>query len=257
MPKKEDSVGNDPGRKKAPAEKLAGDVYHTYLRLSPELRARVDGPHKADEPSVAGLGAGASARHPILQGFEETDILPFGGLLEALHIEPGVEVLLTYIPQFPVYPPEKAWMREPKTDIPGLLLNRRVVFLPADLDRQYGRSNLPDHGNLLKNMIRWAVGEELPITVDGVGLVDCHLYRQPGRLVLHVVNLTSAATWRQPLDEFIGIGPLKIGVKLPEGIAGKYLRRHVSCQTVTGIVSGGWVRFEIDTIKDHEVVVIS
>ena len=241
---------------KAPVEKLAGDVYHTYLRLSPELRAGVDGPHKAGEPVISGK------RHPVLKGFEETDILPFGGLLEPLHTEPGVEVLLTYIPQFPVYPPEKAWMREPKTDIPGLLLNQRgqggrVVFLPADLDRQYGRSNLPDHGNLLKNIIRWAAGDDLPIVVEGAGLVDCHLYRQPGRLVLHVVNLTSAATWRQPLDEFIPIGPLKIGVKLPVGIQGRNLRSLVSGQAISAEVSKGWSHFEIGSITDHEVVIIS
>jgi hypothetical protein len=29
---------------------------------------------------------------------------------------------MTFIPQFPTYPPEKAWMREPKTDIPGLII---------------------------------------------------------------------------------------------------------------------------------------
>ena len=49
--------------------------------------------------------------------------------------------------------------------------------------------------------------------VQGAGLVDCHLYQQSGRMVLHIVNLTSAATWRQPLDELIAIGPLKVKVK--------------------------------------------
>ncbi|MDR3713178.1 MAG: Tat pathway signal protein [Puia sp.] len=262
-------------------EKMAGDVYHTYLRLSPELRARVDGPHKADEPAVVDAGGRLATRHPILSGFEETDILPFGGMLRPLQIGEGAEVLLTFIPQFPVYPPEKAWMREPKTDIPALVLNpggretsqrqRRagsdravkktgergsVVFLPADIDRQFGRSNLPDHGNLLKNIVRWAAGEEMPVTVEGAGLVDCHLYRQTDRLVLHLVNLTSTATWRQPLDEFIAIGPLKIGVRLPEGIGGKDLLGLVSGDSFPGAVSGGWSYFEVGKIVDHEVVVI-
>jgi hypothetical protein len=89
-------------------------------------------------------------------------------------------VLMTFIPQFPIYPPETAWMREPKTDIPGLILNSisgggRIAFMPADLDRQFGRYNLPDHGNLLANLIRWAVKDDIPLTVECAGLIDCNL----------------------------------------------------------------------------------
>jgi hypothetical protein len=250
--------------KKDPTEKMAGEAYHTYLRLSPELRGQVDGPHKGAEPPVTGK------RHQLLKGFEETDILPFGGLLDPLRIEAGTEVLLTFIPQFPVYPPEKAWMRIPKTDIPGLLLRDpnkggpsgktgegRVVFLPADLDRQYGRSNLPDHGNLLKNMVLWTLKEELPVLVEGLGLIDTHLYRQGNRLVLHLVNLTNENTWRQSLDELIPIGPLQVKLRLPAGISGSHLRLLVSGQPVQADNAGGWCHFEIRSVTDHEVIVIT
>src|SRR5438876_990471 len=95
----------------------------------------------------------------------------------------------------------------------GLMLNDRaghgrVAFLPADLDRRFARDNLPDHGDLLANLIRWAARDHIPLSVEGAGLVDCHLYRQPGRLILHLVNLTSAGAWRQPVHELIPVGPL-------------------------------------------------
>jgi len=226
-----------PDPKGSKPAKLAGDVYHTYLRLGP------------------------GQRPAILHGFEETDILPYGGLLEPLRTDAGAEVLLTYIPQFPVFPPEKAWMQEPKTAIPGVILHRahkdsRIAFLPADLDRQYARSNLPDHGNLLRNILRWAMKEEGSLQVEGVGLVDCHLYRQPHRLVLHLVNLSSPGAWRQPIDEFIPIGPLQVKVKLPPGVAGSQLRLLVSGQPVSGKVEKGWLRFQVSRVVDHEVVVI-
>ena len=72
-------------------------------------------------------------------------------------------------------------MREPKTDIPGLILNTlsngsRIVYMPADIDRQFARYNLPDHGNLLSNIIKWTLKDELPIVVSGPGLIDCSLY---------------------------------------------------------------------------------
>ena len=37
----------------------------------------------------------------------------------------------------------------------------RIAYLPADLDRRYARDNLPDHGDLLANLVRWAAGEAL------------------------------------------------------------------------------------------------
>lgn len=235
---------------------LAGETYHTYLRLAPELRKNVDGPQTGMEPEVNGT------RHPVLKGFDETDIISFGGLLESLRTDPGTEVPLTFIPQFPIYPPETAWMREPKTDIPGLILNNttggsRIVFMPADIDRQFGRYNLPDHGNLLANLIRWAAKDDIPLAVECAGLIDCNIYHQPNKLILHIVNLTSAGTWRQPVDEFIPIGPVKIRIRLPEDVHGSSLQFLVSDQKVSASALKGWVNFVINSISDHEVIVIA
>jgi hypothetical protein len=239
-----------------PSEKMARDAYHTYMRLTPELRAQMIGPHTSSEPAVSGK------RHAILKGFEETDILPYGGLLQPLRLDAGAEVPMTYIPQFPTYPPEKSYMREPKTDIPGVVLRThskggRIAFIPADFDTQFGRFNHPDHGNLLANIIRWGVNEDLPVSIEGAGLVDCHLYQQTGRMVLHIVNLTNAATWRQPLDELIGIGPFKVKIKLPKTVSGKNLKLLVSTQKAASSVANGLSTFEIKSIRDHEVIVIS
>ena len=234
----------------------AADTYHSYLRLAPELRVRVDGPHARDEPPVSG------ERHPVLRGFEETDILPFGGMLEPLKLNSGSQALMTFVPPFPVYPPETAWMREPKTDTPGLILNTtpggaRVAFLPADLDRRFGRDNLPDHGNLLGNLVRWVARDDLPLAVDGPGLIDCHLYRQPGRAILHLVNLTSAGTWRQPVHELIPVGPLRVRVRLPDDVRGKNLRLLVSGRKVSVTGAKGWRHFELGSLLDHEVAVLT
>jgi hypothetical protein len=230
---------------------------HTYLRLTPELRASVDGPEIGDEPAPVGK------RHAVLRGFDETDIVAFGGTLSPLRVEAGAIVPLTFVPPFPTYPPESAWMREPKTDIPGLILSghgrARVAYMPADLDRRYAREHLPDHAALLANVVRWAAGESIPLAVEGAGLIDCHLYEQPGRLILHLVNLTSEATWRAPLDELIRVGPFTVRVTLPAPprthatarllVAGGAHAVTIDRRTRTGT-------FTIDSILDHEVVVL-
>lgn len=233
-----------------------GRSYHTYLRLSPEIRANIYGPQTGTEPAVTG------ERHEILKGFELTDILPFGGGLHTLRTDSGSNALMTFIPEFPIYPPETAWMREPQTDIPGLIINTmpngsRVAFMPADIDRLFARFNLPDHGNLLGNVIRWACKNDTPISVTGPGMIDCNIYKQKGKMIIHLVNLTSAATWRAPLDEYIPVGPINVKVKLTEDVSGEYPNLLVAGQRITAQTAGGWSTFQLSSITNHEVVVLT
>ena len=205
---------------------------------------------------------GRPPRHPILRGFEETNIVTFGGVLPEVKPAPGATVLLTLVPEFPAFPPENSWMRVPRTNIPALVIREqkgaaRIAYLPADIDRRYAQGNIPDHGDLLANLVRWAAKENVPLKVQGPGLIDCHLYRQPGRVVLHLVNLTSAGTWRIPVDELIPVGPLTVTLQLPEGVAGKRLLFAVSGETATLVRrKGGWAEFEVKSILDHEVVIV-
>jgi hypothetical protein len=228
---------------------------HTYLRLMPERRARVDGPQVGTEPPVTG------ERHPALAGFDETDILPFGGRLEVVRAAAGALVPATYVPPFPMYPPETAWMRYPISSLPALVLNERpgagrVAYLAADLDRCFGRDNLPDHADLLANLVRWSAGGRMPLAVEGPGLIDCHLYRQEERLILHLVNLTNPGAWRAPVHELIPVGPLWVRLQLPAGSAAGAARLLVAGGEVAVVTRDGWAAVEVPPIADHEVVVV-
>ncbi len=194
------------------------------------------------------------SKHPAVYGFEGTGILPFGGLLPSLRTDPGVTVPLTFIPAFPIYPPETSWMREPKTDIPGLVIKGRTAFLPADLDRRYNRDSLPDHADVLANLVRWAAGGALPLRVQAHGLFDCSLYTQENRVIVHVVNLT--ATGRMPIDELIPSGPVQLALRMPAGVKGRTVRALVSGRGLPSTAVNGFQRIEIPSITGHEVLVI-
>lgn len=209
----------------------ATETQHSYLRITPVAR-----------------------KHAILRGFDDTEILPFGGRVGMVKVDAGVEVPLTFVPAFPTNPPETAWMRQPKTDIPGLILNGRCAFMPADIDRRYARESLPDYANLLGNVVRWAANGNIPLMVDGAGLFDCNLYTQPGRVIAHFVNLT--ATGRMPIDELIPVGPLKVGIRLAAGVRGRSVKMLVADTSAAAAVDRGWVRVNIASVIDHEVLVI-
>jgi hypothetical protein len=224
---------------------------HTYLRLTPELRGDVYGPETGNEP------ADAEYRHSVFKGLDETDIIPFGGALEVVETE--CETLLTFVPSFPVYPPELSYMKEPSTEIPGLILNEnkgRVAYFPADIDRCFARDFLPDFANLLANAVRWAAHRNFPITVEGTGLIDCHLYRQNDRFILHLINLTNQSAWRAPMYEYIPVGPFKVKLHLPAASKVKSIRLLVKEKNVPFRQLRNSVNFTINSITDHEVVVV-
>jgi hypothetical protein len=241
------------GKREGPRNAAGTD--HTYLRLTPDVGQDVDGPRHGDEP------AKSAARHPVLRGFEATNILTFGGVL--LEVKPAQDatVLLTFVPVFPTNPPENSWMRTPRTQIPGLVVREqkgaRIAYLPADIDRRYEQGNIPDHGDLIRNVVRWAAKDTIPVEVKGPGLIDCHLYRQHDRLVLHLVNLTSAGTWRAPVEELIPVGPLTVRLKVPGDLTWKRMLLTVSAETVVPVrQQGDWIQFEVKSVLAHEMVVL-
>jgi hypothetical protein len=149
------------------------------------------------------------------------------------------------------------------TAVPALLLTDggagagRVAYLPADLDRCYGRDHLPDHALLLANLARWAAREPLPLTVEGPGSLDCRLYRQPGRLILHLVNLSGPGAWRAPMDEAIPVGPLRVRLHLPADVAATTARLLVAETAANVTTSDGWATLEVARVGEHEVVVLA
>ena len=90
-----------------------------------------------------------------------------------------------------------------------------------------------------------------------LGLIDSHVYWQPARLIVHLVNLTNPGAWRPPLYELVPIAPLHVRVRLTGGVVGRSARLLVAHGTAVLSVDDGCANFEILTVLDHEVVVAS
>jgi hypothetical protein len=161
----------------------------------------------------------------------------------------------------PQSPPENVWRREMLTDLAGLVLHERagrgrVAYLAADLDRCTARDHVPDHARLLAELVRWAAPRKLPLQVDGAGLLDCHLYRQAQRLVLHVVNLTNPAAYRLYATELHPVGPLRVRIACPPDVRPVRARRLVAGSEAPCSVVDGWLELTLDSVLDHEVIAV-
>jgi hypothetical protein len=75
-------------------------------------------------------------------------------------------------------------------------------------------------------------------------------------MILHLINLTSEATWRAPVDELIRVGPFQVSVRLPSTVRARSAQLLVAGGTRALRVSNGMATFTIDSILDHEVAVI-
>ena len=197
----------------------------------------------------------------LAAGFDETDLLPFGGRLEVVRVDADVNVALTWVPPFPIYPPEKSWMATPRTDLAAVVTRAlpggsRVAYLAADVDRGYARHHHPDHGRLLANLVRWAAHDDVPLAVEGAGVVDCHLYRKDDALVLHLVNLDQGGAWRGRLQELTPSGPFDVRVRVPTDLTPTRASFLVGGSETALSRDDGWVSFGVDRIADHEVVVL-
>ena len=232
------ATGRAHGASGAPASDWEIQHGHTYIRLPAE----------------------PAPRHEILAPFGGTDLLPFGGVLQDVQPETGAEVAATYVPAFPIYPPEFSWMRQPATDVPALIAREavgggRVVYLPGDVDRCAGRQALPDHLDLLAYCLRWAARGPWSLTLEGVGWIDAHLYRQGARRIVHLVNLTAANEWPGYVEDTIPVGPLRVTVRTA-GAAPRSARLAVAGATMpVEAAEGGWT-FAIPQLREHELAVI-
>jgi hypothetical protein len=199
-------------------------------------------------------------RHPSLKGFENTNIVPFGGQLHRVEASEQMRAIATYVPAFPIYPPEFSWMREPRTDIPAILAGKhasggRIFYFAGDTDRCYGRTHLPDLGDLLAGAVKWTAADKIPLKVEGPGYLDCKLYRQSGRLILHLVNLSGTNQNPGYVEEFLPVGPITVSVKT-DSFVPKYVRLKVRGIEIQPEINNDWATFQVDSLIDHELIIL-
>ncbi|MDV3249723.1 beta-galactosidase [Devosia sp. BK] len=236
-----------------PDHNIEKHARHSYLRLTPERRAGVYGPSDKTAPASSG------ARHPVLGGLDETDTLPFGGYLPSVRVDADTEILATYIPDFPIFPPETSWMREPYSNRPAITARNssrggKLVWFAADIDRCFARDDQFEHALLLANAVRWALGNKAKVTLDGThGIITAELFEQGERQVLHLNNrlLLSRVPGRQ--YDLVPIGPITVRLRSK----GTSADLRVAGKSVAAKREGEHLIFTIEKILDHEVIVVS
>ena len=198
--------------------------------------------------------------HPLLAGLADAGRMIHGVMRVEIRTTPGLRAPLMTVPTYPDLPMEEVYLRETKTDIPGVMVRSagagRVVYFPWDIDRTFWEVMNQDHGIVLANAVRWAANEEQPLSVQGPGVLDVALWKQQSSITAHLVNLSNPMMMKGPFREFLPVGPQKVRVKLPDGTKAREVKFLVSEAKAQWRQSGAWIEVSTPPISLHEVVAI-
>jgi hypothetical protein len=196
--------------------------------------------------------------HPLLQGFENTRVLPFAEYY--IPLRPVENPVMTILPPFPAYPPEMVYPRTRQTDQPAVVLREqgasRTVYFPGDIDRAYWRSQNPDLGRLLVNAIRWMTKEAAPVSVAGDGMAEIFAWKtQPG-FAIHVLNYNNPDMLRGWFTHAYPLGPQSVHMRLPGGTRISQVKLLRAGRDVPISNHGEIVEFVIPSVTDYEVAAL-
>ena len=206
----------------------------------------------------------AEPRHAIFKGFEKTAIVGLHGTFYKVRSD-RLQTIARMVPTFPTYPPEASYMADGEhvSPYPAILAGEtgyggRVVYFAADYDRRYGEIFFPDFGEILKNAIVWALGEENRVfTVEGGGELECKLFSQKEgkRLVLHIVNHSGLGKWPGSVEEIYPVGPERVTIQVGD-LAVSRVEVRSSERAIDFALEDGKLSFTLDRVADQELVVI-
>jgi len=197
-------------------------------------------------------------RHPILDGFGQTPLIP--GAEYRVPLAPVDGSALTVVPGYVAYPPELSYPDPAKTTEPAMVARERgrsrTVFFPGDVDRTAWRSGHPDLSRLLQNAIRWVAGAASPAAVEGDGVVELFAWETEAGHALHVLNYTNPAMHKGSIRTFYPIGPQRVRFTLPSSAAVSRVSLLQAGTDVPFERQGDAVSFTIPTVVDYEVAAI-
>jgi hypothetical protein len=199
---------------------------------------------------------------PVFAGIEHTSLLPMGGKVKEIVPGGDLKVLATYIPPFPIYPPEFAWTTTLKTGRPVLTEyafpqgGGKAIYAAWDLDAVYGRAALPDHGDLIANIVLYLLGDRIPLRVTCGAYIDFKVYRQENRLIIHLINSNHSGFVQGYAEKNLPVGPVEITLRLPDFSFSKAWATEDNQQPEVSRHPDGACSLRLERLGVHQLIVL-
>lgn len=162
-----------------------------------------------------------SGDHPVNQGYDGTARIMGGTRL--IHAEPmdGASTPFLYVPDFPDLPMEEVYPRKAPEGAAVIARETahggRTVYIPWNIGEIFWEVFAVDHGRLIANSVRWALGKTPRVTVEGPGVIDLALRENERGLALSLFNLTNPMMMKGPIRENLPLAAQTVSVDIPQG----------------------------------------
>jgi hypothetical protein len=214
------------------------------------------------EDAVTSPGNGFVARiernHEILDGFSNTDWIP--GAEFRLPVASEDNPVLTVVPPYTAYPPELSYPPIPRTDEPAVVVKERgqsrLIYFPGDIDRTAWRSGNTDLSRLLQNSIRWLVNGNLPLTIQGDGVIETFAWETEAGFALHLLNYTNPNMHKGWIRRFYPIGEQKVQMQLPDGAKVTRVELLKAERNIPFTQRNNRINFVVPSVDDYEVAAL-
>jgi len=148
----------------------------------------------------------------------------------------------------------------PGDGIPAMLAHEyrrgRVVYLPGRSDSSYSYRADEGFPRLIAAAVEWACRGELPVRVEGDGLVGVTLFEQPSRhrWLIHLLNFS--APWSESFDHVEPIANLRVTVRPPGDASAGDVRAVLSDAQLRARWDRGEVTFTLPRLDEYEIVAV-
>jgi hypothetical protein len=197
-------------------------------------------------------------RNPITAGFEDTEWI--AGPVWIVPLAPIQNPIMTFINPYPTYPPEAVYMREAPTNLPSVVLQERgkarLAYLSGDTDASYWRLDNWDLGRQLLNTIRWILGDNNTVKVEGEGLIEVFAWETEPGFALHMVNYNGPNAYRGKMRKPITLGPQAVRIELPRDVTIKRASLLRAEKVLNFQQHGRIIEFIVPTVSSYEVAAL-
>ena len=208
-------------------------------------------------------------RHdPLLLDIGDTDLIPNEGALIEVEVAANCTVPLTLIPPVIAHSgatisiPEYSAIKE-TTDIPVAVRRERgqgrTVYFCNAMESLFYRYGFPDLGRVLANAVNWTLGEAPAVQIDAPDFVDVTLMLQPGRKLVHLINLAVGKPvntgWRQIGANLVPVSNITVKLALLDEERVREVRLASSETTLPVQDMNGYALVLVPHLADHEIVV--
>lgn len=162
-----------------------------------------------------------SGDHPINDGYDGAERIMGGTRLIDVKPAAGTSTPFLYVPDFPDLPMEEVYPRK-QADGAAVIAREtgkggRTVYIPWNIGEIFWEVLAADHGRLVSNAVRWALGKTQRVEVEGPGVVDIAVRESEDGLAISLLNLTNPMMMKGPVRDNIPLSKQKVAVEIPKG----------------------------------------